>query len=158
MTNPDLPFIDEHETDIEASADEAWSALLEAAGQLFDGRIAPRYARAVRCEDVAATGPRPLAEGATIPGFRVTTLVPGSELVLSGRHRFSEYSLRFRIAPNGADQSRLRAETRAAFPGAAGRVYRLLVIGTGGHEVAVRRLLARVRRATMRRRSNATPG
>jgi hypothetical protein len=44
----------------------------------------------------------------------------------------------------GPDRTRIRAQTRAAFPGALGRVYRALVIGTGLHRVLVRRLLHRI--------------
>ena len=65
---------------------------------------------------------------------------------LAGRHRFSSYALTFRLDEIGAHRSRLRAESRATFPGPAGAVYRLLVIGTGGHAVAVGRMLAQVRR------------
>jgi hypothetical protein len=35
----------------------------------------------------------------------------------------------------------LRARSYAEFPGPAGRVYRALVIGSGGHRIMVRRLL-----------------
>ena len=66
--------------------------------------------------------------------------------MLAGRHRFSSYALIFRLDEIGAHRSRLRAETRATFPGPAGAVYRLLVIGTGGHAVAVGRMLAKVQR------------
>ena len=68
--------------------------------------------------------------------------------MLAGRHRFSSYALIFRLDEIGAHRSRLRAETRATFPGAGRRVYRLLVIGTGGHAVAVGRMLAKVARLT----------
>jgi hypothetical protein len=54
--------------------------------------------------------------------------------------------LTFRVEAAGRDRTRLRAESRAVFPGVAGGIYRLLVIGTGGHIVAVRRLLASVKR------------
>ncbi len=156
MTDSDVPFIDDHGTEIDAPIDDVWEALIEQVSGLFADGVAPRYARAVRCDDQTAAGPRPLAEGSTIPGFRVTTLQPPSELVLAGRHRFSTYSLRFRLEPIDRARSRLRAETRATFPGFGGRVYRFVVIGTGGHEVAVRRLLTRVKRATMHDRSTAS--
>jgi hypothetical protein len=71
---------------------------------------------------------------------------PGRELVLEGRHRFSSYALVFRLERLGPGRSSLRAETRAVFPGPAGGVYRALVVGTGGHAVGMRRLLAGVRR------------
>jgi hypothetical protein len=79
-----------------------------------------------------------------MPGFRVASSTPRSELILAGRHSFSEYELIFRLEPIDPGQSRLRAESRATFPGLAGSVYRLLAIGTGGHVIGVRRLLSSV--------------
>lgn len=38
----------------------------------------------------------------------------------------------------------MRAVTLAAFPGIHGRVYRALVIGSGGHRIVVRRMLQRI--------------
>ena len=84
-------------------------------------------------------------EGSTIVGFRVVRSLPPAELVLAGRHRFSDYSLGFLIDDLGGGRSRLRAITRAEFPGAKGRVYRALVIGTRLHVRAVRGILAGVR-------------
>jgi hypothetical protein len=80
----------------------------------------------------------------TVGNRRVS--VPGRELVLQGRHRFASYALIFRIEDIGPRRSRLRAESRAAFPGRAGRLHRRLVIGTGGHVVGMRRLLSAIRR------------
>jgi hypothetical protein len=71
-------------------------------------------------------------------------------LVMEGRHRFSSYALIFRLEQVSAGRSRLRAESRAALPGLAGGVYRLLVIGTGGHVVVVRRLLSVIKRRSER--------
>ncbi len=105
------------------------------------------------CADSTRTGSRPLERGATIPGFRVAAAVPDVELVLEGRHRFSTYALTFHLERSDGERTDLRAETRARFPGAAGRFYRLLVVGSGGHRVAVRRLLD-----TVRRRSEGRPG
>lgn len=141
-----LPYIDEHATDIAASVDEVWPVLLDTIDRGFARFGASGYARAVGCTDRTASGPRPLAVGSTLPGFHVTAAVPGTELVLEGRHRFSAYALIFRLAPDGADGSRLVAETRATFPGFAGGIYRLLVIGSRGHGVAVRRMLSTVKR------------
>ena len=44
----------------------------------------------------------------------------------------------------------LRAESRAAFPGARGAVYRMLLMGTGGHVLVTRRMLAAVKRSAER--------
>lgn len=93
---------------------------------------------------MAASGPRPLAAGSTLPGFHVEVAEPGLELALAGSHRFSEYALIFRLADASAGRTRLRAETRAAFPGVKGAVYRTLVIGSRGHVLVTRRLLGAV--------------
>jgi hypothetical protein len=138
-----LPLIDEHATEIEAGVDDVWSALSEQMDRSFPGMSG--YARVVGCVDYASSGPRPLAEGSTVPGFRVAAAVPGSVLALEGRHRFSSYALTFRLEHLAAGRTRLRAESRAAFPGTTGGIYRLLVIGTGGHVVAMRVLLSGIR-------------
>lgn len=142
-----LPYVDEHATRIEADVDQVWQALLVTLDAAFSRRGAPAYARAVGCADRDARGPRPLALGSTLPGFHVASAEPARTLVLEGRHRFSTYALTFRLHPLGAQETELRAETRAAFPGVTGTVYRLLVLRTGAHLLGVRGLLASVRRA-----------
>jgi hypothetical protein len=144
MQTSELPYLDEHATAIAAGVDDVWLVLLETLDRTFSGTHATGYARTVRCADRIASGPRPLAEGSTIPGFRVTAATPGSELVLEGRHRFSTYSLIFRLEQVNTGRSLLRAESRAAFPGSAGGVYRLLVVATGGHVVGMRWLLSAI--------------
>lgn len=139
------PYLDEHETVVAATADEVWPALLETLELTFSRHRATLYARIVGCADSTPSGPRPLAEGATIPGFRVTAAIPRRELVLEGRHRFSWYALHFRLEQLDSGGTRLRAETRAAFPGLAGRAYRGLVLATGAHVAGVRRMLSTVR-------------
>jgi hypothetical protein len=146
-----LPYIDEHAVVLGVGADRAWDALLETLEQGLSQRGAAAYSRAVGCADCEASGPRPLAAGSTLPGFRVLVAKLHSELVLVGRHRFSSYALSFRIEEAGDGSVRLHAESRAAFPGLTGRLYRLLVIDTGGHVLAVRRLLSNVRARAERR-------
>ncbi|MFB9904148.1 hypothetical protein [Allokutzneria oryzae] len=136
------PLVDEHAITITAGTGTVWRALGEALDRTFSPMAV--YTRLIGCTDRTASGPRPPVEGSTFPGFRVTSAVPGTELVLQGRHRFSTYALTFRLDQLGPGRSRLRAESRAAFPGPLGRCYRFLVIGTGGHVLAVRRLLSRV--------------
>ncbi|MGC5021040.1 hypothetical protein [Micromonospora sp. DT47] len=141
-----LPYLDEHVTVIAAGADDVWRGLGETLDRSFSRPGMASYARLVGSADRTASGPRPPAEGSTFPGFRVVAAVPGRELVLQGCHRFSSYALIFRLEHAGPGRSRLRAESRAAFPGLAGGLYRQLVVGTGGHAVGMRRLLSAIRR------------
>ncbi|NUS74488.1 MAG: hypothetical protein HOQ05_13985 [Corynebacteriales bacterium] len=147
-----LPHVDEHETIIEASTEDVWRAVSETMDRSTSGSFMRFYARLVGCADHTASGPRPFAEGSTIPGFRVAAAHPWHELVLTGRHRFSTYALIFRFEQLSPARTRLRAETRAAFPGVFGAGYRGLVIGTRGHVVGMRRILAGIRRRSERRR------
>lgn len=80
------------------------------------------------------------------PAFHVELAAPPTELVLAGRHPFARYALTFRIDDVGDGRARLRAESRAVFPGIHGRLYRLAVIGTRFHVLAVRRLLRGIQR------------
>jgi hypothetical protein len=143
VTEP--PFLDEHATIIAADVDRVWPVLLETVARSFSRTGMSTYARVVGSDDRRASGPRTLTEGSTLPGFRVVRAVPGAELALAGWHRFSSYRLPFRLEPVDPGRCRLRAESCAAFPGVPGRVYRLLVVGSRGHVLAVRRLLAAVR-------------
>ncbi|MFD3665333.1 hypothetical protein ACFWVF_32850 [Streptomyces sp. NPDC058659] len=137
-----LPYVDEHAVIVEAGAAEAWRRVRGGVERSLSQRGLASYARIVRAEPRVAGGPRPVVEGAAFPGFRVVRVVPGRELALEGRHRFSTYSLVFRIEELTDGRSRLRAESRAAFPGVTGRLYRLLVIGSGAHAFGMRRMLA----------------
>ncbi|MFD5630968.1 hypothetical protein [Streptomyces sp. NPDC127072] len=150
MGNASLPYVDEHVTVVAAEAEVVWRGLGETLDRSFSRPRAAGYARLVGCADRTASGPRPLGDGATLPGFRVVSSVPGRELVLEGRHRYSVYALVFRLDHAGPGRTRLSAQTRAAFPGLAGRLYRRLAVGTGGHAIGVRRLLAAVRRQSER--------
>ncbi|MGW0625457.1 hypothetical protein [Streptomyces sp. NPDC002758] len=143
-----LPYVDEHTLLVAAGTDTVWRATVEVLERTSTRPGAVRYARLVGCADRTASGLRPLAVGSTVPGFRVLAAEPGRELVLVGRHRFSSYALIVRLEQEGPGRSRLRAETRAVFPGASGGLYRRLVIGTGGHAAGMRRLLAAVARAS----------
>ncbi len=154
----ELPCVDTQASPVAAGADIVWRVLTETLDATFGRAVAPIYAQIVGCVDTAVSGPRPLTTGSTVPGFRVVHSVPASELQLEGRHRFASYSLTFRLEPLGPGRSHISAETRARFPGVHGRLYRLLVIGSGGHAVAVRRLLAGIRsRSEVRAGSAVTP-
>lgn len=139
------PLLDEHGTRVAAPVDDVWEALLEGVDASFSGRRSSRYARLVGCEPSRTAGPRPLDAGSTLPGFRVAAATPGTELRLEGRHRFATYVLAFHLEPDGPSATLLRARSSATFPGVTGRLYRLLVIDTRFHVIAVRRLLAGIR-------------
>ena len=141
-----LPHLDEHGVEVAAGADAVWAALTAVLDASFGHAPAALYATLVGCDDAAAAGPRPLGVGSTLPGFRVSAARAPQELVLTGRHRFSTYALVLRLVPDGPARTRLQAKSRAAFPGAGGAAYRLLVLRTGAHVLGVRRLLREVRR------------
>lgn len=144
--DPDaLPFLDEHGVEVAAPPDVVWESLCRVAEGSFSSPFAARFARLVGCEATTVAGPRPLAEGSTIIGFTVARAEPGSQLALAGRHRYSDYALVFHLAASGTG-TRLRAETRAQFPGGGGRLYRAAVIGTRGHVLVTMRLLTAVKR------------
>jgi hypothetical protein len=144
--DPDaLPFVDEHGVEVAAAPDAVWEALCRVSEGSFSSSSAGRFAHLVGCESTEPSGPRPLAEGSAFPGFVVVRAEPGSHLALAGRHRYSDYALVFHLDGDGRT-TRLRAETRAQFPGASGRLYRAAVIGTRGHMLVTTRLLGAVKR------------
>lgn len=140
-----LPFVDEHATVVVAPPPRVWEALLRSAEATTKGPASGRFAALVGCADTAASGPRPLDTGSAFPGFHVGAAVEGRELELLGSHRFSSYALIFRLEDLGDGRVRVRAETRAEFPGLKGRIYRALVIGTRMHVLATNRILTAVR-------------
>jgi len=138
----ELPHIDEHSVAVDAGREATWEALLRVVEGTVSAGAAPRFARLVGCADTVASGPRPLAVGSTVPGFHVEAATAPAELALAGRHRFSTYALIFRLDQLDGERTRVRAETRAEFPGAKGKLYRGLVIGTRMHVLATRRILS----------------
>lgn len=119
-----LPHVDEHSQQIEAPPEAVWHALQ-----------------------------RHLSAWTFRRGFRVAERREEERVTLAGHHPFSRYELRFEIEDLGAGRTRLRAITDAAFPGPHGRIYRALVIGTGGHRVVVRRMLGGIAGSATRRTS-----
>ncbi|MFE9581871.1 hypothetical protein ACFYO1_36225 [Nocardia sp. NPDC006044] len=115
-----LSYIDQHARSIDANRDRVWKALLE-----------------VMCKDPA--------DPSTVPGgFVLDEAAVPSRLALKGRHWFSVYALVFELDDEGANRTRIRAESWGNFPGLHGKIYRALVIGTGGHKIVVRGLLRRI--------------
>lgn len=145
-----LPLVDELSIEIAAGPGAVWEALLQAIERSFDSPRTSRVAQLLGCHDLEPSGARPLAAGSTFPGFHVEAAEPGRELALAGSHRFSDYALTFRFDELDAEETRLCAETRAAFPGFKGSVYRTLVIDTRGHVLVTNRILRAVKRRAER--------
>lgn len=145
-----LPHVDEHSAEIAAIPEAVWEALLRVVEGSFGSATTGRIAHLLGCADVTASGPRPLATGSAFPGFHVETAERPRELALAGSHRFSDYALTFRLEGVDDRHTRLRAETRALFPGLQGAVYRTLVIRTRGHVLVTRRLLGAVKHSAER--------
>jgi hypothetical protein len=150
----ELPFIDAHSIDVNAPPERVWDTLVWEVlpqfgggwGRLGTGRLGRMSARIL-----GAPYADPPVPGSGVPqtivGFRVERAERPSLIELTGEHRFAAYTLILSIeTADDESKSRLTAQTRAAFPGTAGRAYRAAVIGTGAHQLIVRRLLSRVRR------------
>jgi hypothetical protein len=119
-----LPYIDEHAITVDTDREETWSALLR-----------------VMCRDPH--------NASTVPiGFVLDEARPPERFALKGRHPFAVYRLVFELdslpGERAQRRTRLRALSWADFPGVHGKIYRALVIGTGGHRVAVRLMLKRI--------------
>lgn len=142
-----LPYIDEQAKCVGAPRERTWAALIAVGAELRQDATGS-LARLTRLEPALGSGDWScgLEAGATLPGFVVEEARSPSRLALAGRHRFSRYRLVFELEDAEPNRTRIRARTWAAFPGAPGRVYRALVIGTGAHRMVVRRLLRRIER------------
>jgi hypothetical protein len=138
-----LPFLDEHREQVDVPADVAWTALVGVLRRRLGG--AGTLARVLGCDPVDGTPGFSGRVGETLPGFRVVDAEPGRRLTLRGKHRFARYALTFLI-----DGNQLCARSEAAFPGIHGRLYRALLMGTGGHQLVTRGLLRHVARAAGR--------
>jgi hypothetical protein len=143
-----LPYIDEHRIEIGANSEQVWEALRVVLRTDF-GRTPAAVARLLGLAPAEADGDwrGVLEPGDSLRGFEIAQAERPARLVLRGHHRFSRYALVFELENTGATACTLRAETWAEFPGPTGRVYRALVIGSGGHRVVVRRLLRHVARS-----------
>ena len=128
-------FVDEHRIRIAAPRDRVWGALR----RYVDASLAnERDNPLVR---LLGTEPR--------SGFAVSREVPGTQLGLSGCHRFSRYLLVFELADASEGTTEVSARTFADFPGVRGRVYQTLVIGSRAHVLAVRRMLRSIGRSSL---------
>lgn len=141
MTGP-RRYRDVRTATLTASPEIVWRAVLDQVEVLG---LPSWYVRLIGCRDRHASGPRPLAAGSVVPGFKVRTADPPAEIVLDGVHRFSVYTLTFRVVPTDAG-TRLEAHSDATFPGVLGAIYRLLVIDSRFHKLATRSIVTRIRR------------
>ena len=147
MTGEDgLPFIDRLAVDVGAGREATWSALVEVLTRSLESRGSRVGSRLLGSSVREASGPRPLEAGSTLPGFRVATVDPPHGLTLDGTHRFARHEMAFALDEREPSDTELSVITRAAFPGPVGRIYRGLVIGSGGHVLATLRLLKAVKR------------
>jgi hypothetical protein len=124
-----LSFVDEHTVPVEAEAGHVWRAV-ENRMLAPSGAAAGVYGRLIGVRGGRA--------------FEVAHREPPYRLVLVGEHRFARYSLTFNVYEVGPGRCSLSAQTSAAFPGIAGRLYRAAVIGSRAHILVVRRLLERI--------------
>jgi len=150
-----LPPVDEHGTEIAADPDQVWEALAAALPRILSTRRSARFAKLLGDAFTEARG-EPTVIGSTLPGFIVSRSIRPSVLALLGQHRFSRSALVFASDQLGIGRSRLRAETRAEFPGVKGSVYRALVIRSRAHILVVRRILSAVRRRAEGKRATVS--
>ena len=141
-----LPSLGEQQTEIDAPADRAWSALFPALEGALDTNLARSHSEHAGAIETDAHGDlhRP---GGALPNFVVTRAIEPVMLVLVGEHRFARYALICRVDLLPEQRCQLRLETRAEFDGARGRLYALALRGSGGRG----RIIGRVLRETKRR-------
>ncbi len=141
-----LPFVDARSVDVEAPARTLWAALLAAQPPPHAAGCRRVLAIVLGAEPSVANGLAAHVIGAERPGFEVREVVAPATYALAGSHRFAQYQLVYRIGQPDADSSRLTAETYASFPGAAGRLYRLLVIDSRLHALVTWVMVRALRR------------
>lgn len=122
----ELPYVDEHAIVVHVPIGEAFARLDRYVRRVFVGRSRGWVEHLLGTEHPG--------------GFHVAGAEPPGLLVLAGRHRFARYRLEFHLTEAGAG-TRVGARTYARFPGPHGFAYETLVIRTGLHVVATRRVL-----------------
>lgn len=153
-----LPYIDAHSLTVNAPPDQVWEETAQVTRRWVEytfprsgiaGAVGPLFARLLGASNVESPPPGPGVPEAMV-GFRMARAERPSVIALEGEHRFSRYALIFQIEPDDGSSCIVTAETRAAFPGRAGHIYRTAVIGTGAHVIVVRRLLSSIKRRAER--------
>jgi hypothetical protein len=140
-----LPYIDEHSIRIKADPERTWELLVGMLGRLGSSVPLP-MSRALGLQPPTRNGSwrGDAQSGDSIPGFSVAESEPPKRLELRGGHRFSTYALIFDLEPGKQGETKLSAQTWAAFPGLTGRIYRAMVISSRGHRLAVWHMLRQV--------------
>jgi hypothetical protein len=149
----DLPFLDAFDTSVGASAPAVYEALARHLGRSLGTTGARLACGILGCAHRGASLSTPPVEGQEVSGFVVAEARAPNRLVLEGRHRFASYRLSFSLDPLSQSRTKLSARTDVIFPGFTGTIYRALVIGSGGHEIVARRMLAAVARRAERTES-----
>jgi hypothetical protein len=126
-----LPLLDKHNATLPANHSAVWQAVRQYAWGLTQSEH-------VLLGRVLGTEPK--------SGFELAEEVEGERLALTGRHRFAHYRLVFELDAETRNATKLSVLSFAAFPGARGRLYRGLLMGTGGHVLAVRHMLRTIQR------------
>jgi hypothetical protein len=144
MVDSALPCIDEHEISVNVPASVAWTALVAVFGRLTTRPTSRIFAKAVRCRPNRAIGTA-VTVGEALPGFLVARCEVPKEWALEGEHLFSRYAVTFQIASVDSEHCRVAAQSSAEFPGLHGKIYRTIVIGSGGHAIGVRRILRSIK-------------
>jgi hypothetical protein len=139
-----LPCIDEHEISLNVPTPVAWTAVVAVFARLTARPAWRAFAKAIRCKPDHAVGTA-ITVGEAVPGFLVARCEAPTEWALEGEHLFSRYALTFRVTPVDGEHCRVVAHSSAEFPGLHGKVYRAMVIGTGGHAIGVRGILRSIR-------------
>jgi hypothetical protein len=141
-----LQRIDERIIDIDADLPATWNRLEEVLGQARRSKARELVARALGCDPAQGNGASLHTVGATLPGFCVVAVEAPVRIELTGGHHWARYRLNYRLERLASGETRLCAETRAVFLGRSGGVYRMLVIWTRLHLVAVRATLQSIKR------------
>lgn len=124
-------YVDEHTTTLVGAPAAVWPQLRT--------YVDDWLARTGQSRVTRLLGTRPPA------GFEVAEADEPHRLTLAGRHRFSRYVLDLRLTDVGDGTTTASAATYADFPGPHGFAYRTLVIRSGLHVLATRRLLRGLR-------------
>ena len=122
-----LPLVDDHMIRVDASLLARRVAMAKVAHRIAERPVPRLFSKLWRLE--------------TPTTFNIAEETP-DRITLAGKHRFATYELVLEIV-----NDEVHARTNAEFPGVAGRAYRAVVIGSGGHALVAKALLRAIGRA-----------